>query len=94
MGTFGANAAQFGGGNPDWNKYFDYLDLDNSGSLDFQEFKTGAQNRSKALNDENLDKIFDILDHNKSGTLTENQLMNAFEGNFHGVSGTATLLEP
>jgi hypothetical protein len=75
MGPFGTNAVKFGDqGKPDWDKYFDYLDTDNTGALDYHEFKTGCQNRQKALNDENLDKIFDILDHKKSGVLSENTL--------------------
>lgn len=75
IGPFGTNAAKFGDhGKPDWNKYFDFLDTDNTGALDFHEFKTGCYNRQKALNDENLDKIFDILDHRKSGILSENTL--------------------
>ena len=42
MGTFGANAVSFGGGDPDWSKYFDFLDLDHTGALDITEFRTGC----------------------------------------------------
>ena len=73
MGKFGARAPDFGDGKPDWGAYFDYIDRDGSGFIYFQEFKCASMERSTALDNENLDKVYDILKNKKTGTLDKTQ---------------------
>jgi Ca2+-binding EF-hand superfamily protein len=58
----------------DWAKYFEYLDTNNDGKLEYNEFKTGALNRDEMLSDANLEIVFGILDQNKDGYLDAEDL--------------------
>ena len=55
------------------------LDKDCNGVIDYSEFLTAAINKHQLLNDKNLRMAFSVIDADKSGTITINELKNTFE---------------
>lgn len=53
-----------------WNELFSILDHDNNGEISFQEFLTGACNKSELINDDNLQAAFNILDTHDAGYIS------------------------
>ncbi|KAM3142956.1 hypothetical protein pb186bvf_005019 [Paramecium bursaria] len=51
-------------------KLLSTIDLNNSGYMDFSEFVLACQERTNVLSDQELSKLFSLLDKDKSGTLT------------------------
>jgi calcium-dependent protein kinase len=58
------------------------LDIDGNGTVDFTEFITAAIDKVALLNKENLKAAFDLIDNDKSGFITINELKAAFDS--HG----------
>lgn len=57
------------------------LDKDCNGVIDYSEFITAAVNKTLLLSQENLRKAFNMIDLDKSGYITIDELRNAFEMN-------------
>ena len=60
------------------NTIFDKLDTDKEGGIDFDEFLIGACDKSKLLTHENLEMVFKILDSNKTGKISEEDVSKVF----------------
>jgi len=61
-----------------WNELFSILDHDNNGQISFQEFLTGACNKSELINDETLIAAFNILDTDEDGYLDLEEFKRRF----------------
>ena len=57
--------------------------MNKDGFIDLAEFQTGASKRVALLTEANLDRVFDVLDVDKTGQLSEATLQKAFAGEFH-----------
>lgn len=55
------------------------IDKDGDGLVDYSEFLAGAVNKAKIISDENLRYAFSMLDHDKNGIITKNELREVFE---------------
>lgn len=58
----------------DWNEFFESVDINKDGEVDYQEFLTAALNRQKALTEQNVDSIFNIFDINGDGQIDIKEL--------------------
>lgn len=58
------------------------LDIDGNGSVDYTEFVTAAIDKVAMLNKENLKAAFNLIDVDKSGAITVDELKAAFDS--HG----------
>lgn len=59
----------------------DDLDKDCNGVIDYTEFLTAAINKNKLLSQENLLTAFQMMDLDKNGSLTIDELKTVFELN-------------
>ena len=58
-----------------WNQLIEYLDVDKDKRLGFDEFVTAATNRQRLINGKgNLKDAFDILDVDKDGLISMEEL--------------------
>jgi len=55
------------------------LDLNGNGAIDYTEFLTAAANKEDLLSDLNLRFAFNMLDKDKSGSISKNELRAMFE---------------
>ena len=59
----------------EWDKVFRCIDTDKDGQLGFEEFLTAASDRKKLITgDKNLQQAFDMLDKDKDGKITLEEL--------------------
>lgn len=56
------------------------LDTDGSGTIDYTEFITAAIDKVFLLSADNLRAVFDLIDKDKSGTISVAELKGVFEG--------------
>ena len=62
------------GRNVSWREMFSLMDHNGDGKISFHEFLTGATNKAHLLNEETLDKAFNLLDRDGDGYLEANDL--------------------
>jgi Ca2+-binding EF-hand superfamily protein len=55
------------------------IDKDGDGLVDYSEFLAAAVNKAKIISDENLRYAFSMLDHDKNGYITKNELKEVFD---------------
>ena len=65
---------------PDWAGLVSALDVNGNHMVDYNEFLTAAYNRNKLLTGENLKKAFEVLDKNKDGAISKEELKQHFAG--------------
>ena len=53
------------------------MDLDGDGKIDCQEFFNAAIDHQKLLNEDNIEKLFDMFDENKDGEISIAELGSA-----------------
>lgn len=58
----------------DWNDFFESVDINKDGIVDYQEFLTASLNRQKMLTDTNVDAIFNVFDIDGDGHIDLNEL--------------------
>ena len=58
------------------NKLFESLDVDNNGSIDYTEFLAASMGEKIYLQQERLYEAFSVLDKDKSGAITKDELMS------------------
>ena len=73
LGTLKAQAS-------DWEELVEQLDINGDGKIDYQEFITAAVNRSKLINDQNLEIAFKMFDQDGNGQISITELKNVFQG--------------
>ncbi len=77
-------AAAYQNGRMDIARLFRYYDRDNSGELDFNEFRIAARKDAKLtkqeVSDAGLRKLFDRVDIDKGGTIGLNEFQQLLEG--------------
>lgn len=56
------------------DKIFAEVDIDNSGTIDYNEFVMAATNRQKILNKEKLEATFKVFDKDGSGTISADEI--------------------
>eukprot|EP00347_Sterkiella_histriomuscorum_P017814 403347883 len=61
-------------------RQFKIMDSDESGALDFQEFKKALEDYKVGCNQEETEQIFGIFDTNKDGTINFEEFMDALLG--------------
>ena len=57
-----------------WHELFSILDHDGDGKISFHEFVAGASDKATMLNDDSLNKAFNLLDQNGDGYLDVDEL--------------------
>jgi len=57
-----------------WDEFFKAIDTDGNGVIDHKEFIVASFDRQKIINRANLDMAFDIIDENKDGSLTLDEI--------------------
>ena len=62
------------------DEVFAQLDLDNSGSISYNEFITSVIGNRKNITEERLEKAFKMLDKNNNGLLSIDEIKNYFGG--------------
>jgi Ca2+-binding EF-hand superfamily protein len=65
---------------PDWSGLVSALDVNGDRMVDYNEFLTAAYNRNKLINNQNLKKAFEVLDRNKDGVISKDELKQCFSG--------------
>jgi Ca2+-binding EF-hand superfamily protein len=55
------------------------LDKDGNGFIDYSEFLAAAVNKAKIISSENLRNAFLMLDNDKNGFITKNELKEVFD---------------
>ncbi len=55
------------------------LDQDGNGVIDYSEFLAAAVNKAKIISNENIRNAFSMLDHDKNGVITKNELKEVFD---------------
>ena len=63
----------------DLDELVDKVDLDNDGSINYQEFLTAFANRQKMLTQDRIWKTFNMIDRDRNGFITKDELRIAFE---------------
>jgi len=63
-------------------------DSNKDGHISYDEFLTAAFDKHKLLNEDNLKKVFSMLDQNNDGTVTQQELQSVF-----GAGGTDEVLQ-
>jgi len=53
-------------------------DTQSDGKISYQEFIAAASNKADYINNETLDRVFDMIDSDKSGYLESDELMILF----------------
>lgn len=66
------NKDQFNGKNAQY--YFSRLDLDFSKNIDYMEFISALFNYQKHLNNDMIKRMFDLIDFNKDGFISKEEL--------------------
>jgi len=66
------------GAEKDWKSHFDALDFSKKGMIDFHEFVAASQNLDDIITQENIDKVFDLIDKNNSGEVNLQQMKKMF----------------
>ena len=61
-------------------RQFKIMDSDESGALDFQEFKKALEDYKVGCNQEETEQIFGIFDTNKDDTINFEEFMDALLG--------------
>ena len=81
-------AASYQNGRMDIQRLFKYYDRDNSGELDFDEFRVAARKDAKLtkqeVSDAALRKLFDRVDTDKGGTIGLDEFQELLEGDDGG----------
>lgn len=67
------------------------MDLDNDGIIDYQEFMQATIDRKKLFNKKNLDDVFNLMDVNKDGKISREELTHVFQG--HQKEELSNLIE-
>jgi calcium-dependent protein kinase len=62
----------------DWNDFFDSVDINKDGVVDYQEFLAASLNRQKMLTETNVDSIFNVFDVDGDGHIDLNELKKVF----------------
>lgn len=65
---------------PDWSGLVSALDVNGDRMVDYNEFLTAAYNRNKLINSQNLKKAFEVLDRNKDGVISKDEVKQCFSG--------------
>jgi calcium-dependent protein kinase len=55
------------------------IDKDGDGLIDYSEFLAAAVDKTKIISDENLRYAFSMLDYDKNGIITKNELKECFD---------------
>ena len=63
------------------NEFYSNIDLDNSGSISYNEFLTSVIDSKKILTEDRLKKAFNMFDKDGSGTLDIEEIKGFFGGN-------------
>ena len=66
----------------DYNELMKAMDKDGNGIIDYTEFITAAIDKTAILNKDNLKAAFQMIDTDNSGSITIDELKNAFDS--HG----------
>ncbi len=66
----------------EYEKLMDEIDVNKDGFIDYTEFITAAVNKAVILNEENLEAAFRLIDRDNSGSITVEELQDAFDS--HG----------
>lgn len=61
-------------------RQFKLMDSDESGALDYQEFKKALEDYKVQCSDEETEQVFTIFDKSKDGTIDFEEFMNAVLG--------------
>jgi Ca2+-binding EF-hand superfamily protein len=56
------------------NDIFKHIDTDNNGEIDFNEFVSAGANRDLIYSDHNIKLAFDLIDRDKSGTISLDEI--------------------
>lgn len=62
----------------DYNVWFDKLDTDKDGTVDYDEFINAGYDRAQLISKENLKVAFDSIDHDGDGSLDVQELRELF----------------
>ena len=54
----------------DWDDFFEAIDANHDGIIDYQEFITASINRANVINKKNIDNVFSIFDKDGDGEIT------------------------
>ena len=64
----------------DWSELIEQLDINGDGKIDYGEFITAAVNRTKIINEENLEMAFKLFDQDGNGVISIAELKQVFTG--------------
>lgn len=70
----------------DVNEIIEECDIDKSGSIDYTEFLMATIEHSKAYNKQKIKEVFDVLDVNKDGKISVDELKTLISGDRERIS--------
>ena len=62
----------------DWDELLDKMDTNGDGQIDFNEFLAAAYDKTKLLNEKNIQVAFDLFDRDKKGYISQKDLKIVF----------------
>ena len=63
-----------------WDQFFEAIDANHDGEIDYNEFITASIDRAKVMNKTNIDNVFRIFDANGDGFIDLDELKDVFQG--------------